>query len=104
MAANPFALMAEIESCKRQLARKEGELRSIQASCAHDWSKPEYTPDVREGYYDPGDPPGTMGIDRRLPFHVPREEKPKWTRTCGRCGKVEVTTRQEEHVTRTPKF
>ena len=89
----------ELDSLNRQLAQQE-------RTCRHDWTAPEYTPDVQEGYQDPGDPEGTMGVDRRLPMWVPRQETPKWTRTCRKCGKVETTTRakKERRVIEHPQF
>lgn len=104
MLVRALMLNTKIADLQRELTKSQSELRTLQSSCSHDWTRSEYTPIVTEGYFDPGDPVGTMGIDRRLPHHVPRIEKPKWTRTCSRCGKVEVTEITREHVTKTPQF
>jgi len=98
------ALARSIEGQKRALASAEAQLRSIQATCQHEWSEPEYTPEVREAYRTE-DLHGHF-IEGQAPrmVTVPREEKPKWTRTCRRCGKVETTTTVTEQVTRAPRF
>lgn len=98
------ALRQDIRRQEQKLAADKRYLEALEKGCEHTWGKTEYTPLIREGYQDPGDPEGTMGIDRRLPHHVPREETPKWTRTCSQCGKTETTARVNEKVTRTPRF
>lgn len=76
----------------------------MERKCAHDFGPTEYDPVHHEGYHDPGDPPGTMGVDRRLPFDVPPRTDKRWRRECRICGKIEYTTKTDKHVTETPRF
>jgi len=84
------------------LAKRE--LRAARSSCQHEWIEAKYNPVVREEYTIPGDALGTMGEDHRGTWHVHRSEKPRWSRTCAICGKVEYTERSDEQITRTPRF
>ena len=93
-----------VMAAERELQAARWFLDAVESDCNHDWSDPVYTPDVWEAYTTDGDPPGTLGIDWRGPVHVPRQETPKWTRTCRGCGKTEATTRTTERITATPKF
>ena len=102
---NAHALRQRIVDQERQVAEAELELKRIEDSCDHKWNDPVYTPERHEGYRIPGDPPGTMGVDRQLPMDVPAKTIPKWTRTCPKCGKTEVTTKTEVvKVVEGPKF
>jgi hypothetical protein len=96
-------LIQRIDSLESQIRVAREELVGIQRSCPHSWSS-RYNPVVREAYRDPGDTPGTMGIDFRGPMYVPRQETPRWTRTCSRCFKTEDTSQVDQHVSVTPKF
>ena len=96
-------LRRELEDCLEKAKSLRIRLASVEQSCTHDWTDPEYTPERYEGYRDSGDPP-TMGIDRRLPFDVPPRTIDKWTRVCKKCGKSEVTSRTTELIKRTPVF
>lgn len=87
----------EFESAQRRLD-------TLRRTCQHKWSKPEYKPIIREGYQDPGDAPGTMGVDWRGPTWIPAKETPKWERHCTECGLIEETFKTEDHVTKTPVF
>lgn len=84
-----------------QLRKAEAELDQMLASCPHEWGNPVYDPIVT---YDPGDPPGTMGVDWRPGGFVEGTEEKRWSRTCARCGKVEYTSRVTEIVTTKPRF
>jgi hypothetical protein len=99
-----FKLRRELEELLEKVRSTQRCLANIEQSCRHDWTDPEYTPERYEGYHDPGDPPGTMGIDRRLPFDVPPRTVDKWTRSCKKCGKSESTSRTEAKVKHIPKF
>lgn len=93
----------EIEFARIQLGRLQRDLQEMEAACPHNhdpsnW-KVEYTPERIEGYHCPGDPPGTMGVDRQLPFDVPAKTIEKWTRKCKLCGKTEVTQQTRDVVT-----
>jgi len=70
----------------------EYQLDNLERNCHHDFTEPEYIPEHHEGYRDPGDPPGTMGVDWRGPSYIPSRTVDKWQHTCKRCGKVEATT------------
>jgi hypothetical protein len=97
-------LKADISTAERKLGAMKNDLASIQRSCQHNWTEPRYTPVIREGYQDPGDPVGTMGVDWRGPSWVPRDEKPVWTRECKKCLLAETTTSTDERVVKTPRF
>lgn len=99
-----LALQRQIALLEQQLRAARNQLNSVYTACRHEWGDARYDPIVREAYNDPGDPPGMYGIDRRLPMYVPRQETPRWTRTCRTCGLIEHTERSNEHVTKTPRF
>ena len=86
-------LAEEIRSASSTLESRKSERAELQRSCQHQFSKVVYDPIVREGYRDPGDPEGTMGIDRRLPFYVERSETRRWRRTCPKCELTQTTQR-----------
>jgi hypothetical protein len=92
-------LKSQFESAVAVLTRKRRE-------CRHVWDDPngKYTPEVREAYTLPGDPPGTMGVDWRGPCYVPRQSTPRWSRTCKTCGFVEQTAQTREQVIKHPVF
>ena len=97
-------LEREIKNLERQLGAVRYELNKVRNECDHRWGKVVYDPEITEAYTVPGDPPGTMGIDRRFPCHVPRQETPKWFRTCTRCGLVQKTTKAQIVEDRVPLF
>lgn len=93
-----------VASLKRDLASAESRLSSLERTCRHGFDKVVSDPIIRPGYYEPGDPPGTMGIDHRSGFHVPESRTPRWTRTCLYCGKVEETRETAKTVSEAPIF
>ncbi|HWP61378.1 MAG TPA: hypothetical protein VN495_02145 [Candidatus Paceibacterota bacterium] len=97
-------LRGEIADLERDLRIKKSALEHTQGNCNHRWGEVVYDPKVRAGYTSPGDPPGTMGIDWRGPTYVPREETPRWRRTCGSCDLTQYTENTTEHVTKNPVF
>ncbi len=97
-------LRYEVERTKLAAARALDALTSRVHSCAHDWGNPTYNPIVTEAYTDPGDPPGTMGIDWRGPCYVPSTKRDRWTRQCSICGHIQETTNSTNRVTAIPKF
>lgn len=97
-------LRREIADADRRAQELKNRLAATERDCAHNWSKPVYNPIVQEAYTDPGDPPGTMGIDWRGPCYVPRKETKRWTRTCSKCGKVEHTQSVNTQTTEIPRF
>lgn len=101
---DPHELVTMIEAMGNTLARMKSALESKQRFCAHEWGETRYTPNIREGYQDPGDPPGTMGVDHRGPMWVPRQEVPRWTRTCTKCTRTETTSHTRDDVKKVPVF
>lgn len=98
------ALREEVRRAEKKLQDKQRALAEIERGCRHDWSDVIPAHIHHEGYTCPGDPPGTMGVDWRGPVHVPASTEYRWKRTCKLCGKVEYTSRTEDHVTKVPKF
>jgi hypothetical protein len=87
-------LREQIENLEASLEAKRGMLRGLEKECSHQWPpEPEYIPEYHEAYTIPGDPPGTMGVDRQLPCHVPAKTIKRWRRTCLKCGMTQVTER-----------
>ncbi len=79
-------------------------LAELELACSHMWSEPIYEPIIHKAYHIAGDPPGTMGVDRQLPMDVPREEIPRWIRTCGLCGLMATTQTTRDDVKKVPVF
>ncbi len=101
----------EIEQLRKEVCRLENLLENAKSmltyrlqKCHHRWGDTVYDPIIIPGGFDPGDPPGTMGIDRRLPFSWPGGRTPRWKRTCMECGLVEFTTETAKTFIQTPKF
>ena len=65
----------------------------LESSCQHDWPVAVYDPEYKDAYTIPGDAPGTMGVDRRGPSHVPAKTTKRWRRVCRQCGKIQTTER-----------
>lgn len=89
---------AEIAHLNKQIEQKKNELLRIERECNnghHNWSDPWYDPIRTEGYMFEGDPPGTMGVDRRPSMYIPASVTERWKRKCKTCGKVEHTTHFE---------
>lgn len=88
---DPIQIRNRIKNLRWELDRLESELHRAESSCRHVWPEPKYDPIRTEAYTIPADPVGTMGIDWRGESYVPATTKPRWTRTCPKCGKVETT-------------
>lgn len=98
-------LRATVRAAEAHLETSRQRLADYERSCPHRWTEPVYDPIRIPGGHDPGDPPGTMGVDRRLPCSWGPTEKPRWRRTCTECGKVEYTERsKEEPAVKKPVF
>jgi hypothetical protein len=96
---------AEVTRLEHELERARGKVRRTVQHCDHEWAKPKYTPDVREGHYARNLHGPIRDGQPVLPdVYIPREESPKWTRVCRKCGHTETTAETNEHVTRTPRF
>ena len=102
----------DIARLRRQLQEAENSVHRSEMACNHNWTKPEYTLDYREGYTQRGTSSYT-GSSGYIPydeqpyahdFYVPAERKDKWTRRCTKCGKKEVTTQSTDKVKKIPKF
>lgn len=98
------ALERSIADTERTLESLRSRLVRIRKECQHQWGKVVYDPIISGGYMSPGDPPGTMGIDRRLSTWISRSEEKRWTRTCQCCGLVEHTQQTDKQVSETPRF
>jgi hypothetical protein len=91
---------------RRDIATTEANLQSLKERLAgivrqckmkgHSWSPVKYEPIEHKAYHFAGDPPGTMGIDRQLPFDVPASTTKQWSRTCLNCGEKETTQRTKK--------
>ncbi|MFA6437249.1 MAG: hypothetical protein WC242_03730 [Candidatus Paceibacterota bacterium] len=100
-------LRGEIAVLQVDLDGTRRELDALEKSCRHDWTNPERIDDrVISGYQDHGDPPGTIGVDRRLPCYVPEQRFPRWMRKCRTCGLAQITEDFEEKTgsTKVPSF
>ena len=93
-----------VREANARLADLRRDLAFEEERCSHSWGEAEYVPEHIEGYYSPGDPEGTMGVDRQLPMSVPSRTIPKWKRTCNVCGKVEITDRTKTVTTEKPAW
>ena len=88
---------------KEKLVQAEGDVTRVETACEHEWVE-KYKPIRHEGYHCSGDPPGTMGVDRILPYDVPLRIEKRWVRTCEKCGKVQETTLVQTKTTEQPKW
>lgn len=98
------AFRAEVVRLENELMSAKIRLAEAELRCCHAWSKPAYDPIIHEAYHIAGDPPGTMGVDRQLPMDVPRQEIPRWKRTCSSCGITETTQQIREDIKKVPVF
>lgn len=97
-------LDARIVDLQQLLDDAVKERNKIEKDCNHVWGDTKYVPIRHEGYHSPGDPEGTMGVDRQLPFDVPARTEHWWERVCDKCGKLERTDRTSDQVKKVPKF
>lgn len=88
-------LSSEIKHLENQLAKKKVELKKekMYSTCNHLWGDVMNDDIITESYTIEGDPPGTMGADRRSSCYVPAKTEKRWKRTCEHCGKTEYTTK-----------
>jgi len=97
-------MLAELAEAEKEVARLRAAISKIEKNCRHNWSDPIYDPIHHSGYHDPGDPPGTMGVDRRLPCDIPPHTEKRWKRICKTCGYVEITTHLRQESVDRPVF
>lgn len=84
-------LIADIDERTNQLESLQSLLKQIQDKCKHEWTDPISDDLVVKAYTDPGDTPGTMGVDFRGPCYVPESRTKRWRRYCPLCDKTEFT-------------
>lgn len=89
MLAYIAGLVEEVETSRFRLENAERNLNNVRRSCRHTWSPVKY-----ERFQDPGDALGTMGVDFHGPTWIPRQETKRYSRECGDCGLVEITSSQ----------
>ncbi len=100
--AQPSNKVEELRRAQDDVARLRKEIEVQQRNCSHDWgdtvSDPIITPRSRFSHYE------GHGSDPN-PIHVPdgHDTKPRWSRTCKRCGKVEYTEKRKAVETK-PDF
>ena len=94
----------EIAKLRQLLEYAVRDRDQIEKDCNHKWSEPKYVPIRHEAYTIPGDPPGTMGVDRQLPCHVPAKTEDWWERICENCGKLQRTDRTKDKIDKIPQF
>lgn len=75
---------AALDAAKQNYESAQRAVDFLERSCRHEFGAVVSDPIVRPGYTEPGDAPGTMGIDHRSSFYVPEQRTPRWTRTCRR--------------------
>ena len=74
----------------------------VQRNCAHVWNDPIYDPmPTTEQVYSHLEGHGSDPIARYNTVRGP--DKPRWKRTCTKCGKVE-TTYKKKSIKTTPDF
>lgn len=94
----------KIEELERSLKTEREALSRIERTCQHQWGEPVADHIYRAGYTDPGDVPGTMGVDFRGPCYIAPQTTKRWKRTCSRCGKIEHTMKIAQEVREYPSF
>jgi hypothetical protein len=97
-------LRKKIIDLQKESEQAKDKLRSLENNCRHDFGKTVYVPEYYPGYMSPGDPPGTMGVDRQLPMYISAKTIKKWERKCKICGKTETTKRIKEISIEEPEF
>jgi hypothetical protein len=97
-------LEKEIEEFKRKLKKAQNALADIDRYCQHEWGEEENADIYHKGYRSPGDPVGTMGVDRRFACSVPSRTEKRWKRVCKKCNKIDYTKCTNETTVKTPRW
>jgi hypothetical protein len=97
-------LRIAVDQSQWEYNRAKERLADAIRNCKHQWTEPVRDDIVLEGYHDPGDPVGTMGVDRRLPYDVPTQRTKRWSRKCVNCDEVQYTENVTQKMTEQPKF
>lgn len=89
---------------QEDLLRQINESKTRMANCKHDFDKTIYDPSIEKvGYGSVQDGAGSDPHWSYAGYYD--EEKPRWSRTCKLCGKIEYTQEQEiVLVEKQPKF
>ena len=99
MKPETLELERELQQALALVIRLKSRLDGIRRQCQHQWGPVVYTPDVIEGY---------MGVDnmgwRPVERCFPRQETPKWTKTCALCGDKMTTSQTSTETKVVPKF
>ena len=93
----------ELRKEQIQLERELADVRvqimaAVRACGSHQWGEIKYVPTIIKGRQYQGDPEGTMGVDRQLPFYSPATTIQKWERTCIKCGETQTTMEKKKIV------
>jgi hypothetical protein len=97
-------LEREVKESKEKLRSANDALGALGRQCRHDWGETETAFIHHKGYQFQGDPPGTMGVDRQLPFYVQPKTDKRWKRVCKKCGETDYTTSIKKNVVETPNW
>lgn len=97
-------LRERVERNEREFLAAKKALDGLVESCMHQFGETIpahiYTP----AYTIAGDPPGTMGVDRRGPCYVEAKTEKRWKRICDLCGKEEYTTQIKQKIEELPAW
>ena len=97
-------LRDKITKITEELSGAEKNLASLVTHCSHQFSPTVYDPIITQAFTDPGDPPGTMGVDWQGPMYVPEHVEKRWRRTCEYCGEVEYTKLIRQKIEELPQW
>ena len=81
----------EIGTLESHLQNIKTRLERAERNCQHAWGKVVYCPIETKGFQTQGDPPNTMGIDWQGPMWIEPTCTKQWSRTCSKCGKIQMT-------------
>lgn len=98
MKPNAQNLRDKVDKLHKEFAEAKKELGDMVRNCQHQYCEAVYDPIHTKAYTIPGDPPGTMGVDRQLPCYVPAKTEKRWRRECELCGDIQYTIKAEPVV------
>ncbi|MBI4918712.1 hypothetical protein HY837_02190 [archaeon] len=97
-------LRDKFERSKKEFDSTKEDLERVVNSCKHQFGKTIPDHIHYPAYTIPGDPPGTMGVDRRGPCYVDAKTEKRWKRICDVCGKVEYTSTVKQKIEELPEW
>jgi len=97
-------LREKVELLKGKYDSAKQTLDRIIESCNHNFGPTISDHIYRPAYTIPGDPPGTMGVDRRGPCYVDAKTEKRWKRICELCGQVEYTSKIKQIINELPEW